>query len=375
MDDLLICMLKVIDLVYFSNNDCSSPEEVLLQHSPAIGFVDHIKDKVDISLVKHCNYEGVVTIKNVVYAFFKRKNSFLQIPFKTHRYIKAQKPDVVIVNGLIFPFQVIALKLILGKCTKLILQHHGEMPYNGFRGMLQKLADRFIDGYLFTSNGNATSWINKGIIASIDKCYEVLEASTYIRKKNKDVCKAELHFTGSPNFLCVGRLNHNKDPLFLLSVFLKYSEVNSQARLYIVYQEEELLAEVSSFIQLNRMSSSVFLVGRILHAQLSTWYSAADFFLSSSKREGSGYALLEAMACGCIPIVTDIPAFNKITAKGNIGFLYPPGDKDSLYRLLVNTGSLDAFTASIEVQQYFIRELSFEKIANDLYKIMQLTQV
>ena len=117
MGDLLICMLKVIDLVYFSNNDCSSPEEVLLQHSPAIGFVDHIKDKVDISLVKHCNYEGVVTIKNVVYAFFKRKNSFLQIPFKTHRYIKAQKPDVVIVNGLIFPFQVIALKLILGKCT------------------------------------------------------------------------------------------------------------------------------------------------------------------------------------------------------------------------------------------------------------------
>ena len=34
---------------------------------------------------------------------------------------------------------------------------------------------------------------------------------------------------------------------------------------------------------------------------------AADIFTLGSHREGSGYALTEALACGLPPVVTDIP--------------------------------------------------------------------
>ena len=167
----------LIDLVYFSNLDCNTPEEVLLKHKPAIGFVDYIKQKVKIILVKHCNYEGVVTKDGVDYAFFKRPNNFFQVPFKTHKYIKSLHPDFVIINGLIFPIQVIALRLLLGKGTKLIVQHHGERPATGIRKLFQKLADVCISGYLFTARGNADTWLKSGIIKDSDKCYEALEAS------------------------------------------------------------------------------------------------------------------------------------------------------------------------------------------------------
>jgi len=52
---------------------------------------------------------------------------------------------------------------------------------------------------------------------------------------------------------------------------------------------------------------AVSLKGKIDNDELSAWYSAADFYISGSHSEGGSYALLEAMACGCIPIVTSIP--------------------------------------------------------------------
>ena len=38
-------------------------------------------------------------------------------------------------------------------------------------------------------------------------------------------------------------------------------------------------------------------------------YSAADLFVVGSHHQGSGYALMEACACGAVPVVTAIPTF------------------------------------------------------------------
>ena len=42
------------------------------------------------------------------------------------------------------------------------------------------------------------------------------------------------------------------------------------------------------------------------------YYGAADVFVSGSHSEGSGYALIEAMSAGVVPVVTDIPSFRAI---------------------------------------------------------------
>ena len=54
------------------------------------------------------------------------------------------------------------------------------------------------------------------------------------------------------------------------------------------------------------------------------YYSAADVFISGSHYEGSGYALIEAMSAGLVPIVTDIPSFRSIA--GDCGERWQPGD-------------------------------------------------
>jgi glycosyltransferase involved in cell wall biosynthesis len=43
------------------------------------------------------------------------------------------------------------------------------------------------------------------------------------------------------------------------------------------------------------------------------WYRAADVLLSTSRREGSNYSLIEALTYGCPPAVTDIAPHRSIT--------------------------------------------------------------
>lgn len=367
-------MLKVIDLVYYSHNDYDKPQPVLKIHAPATGFAPFLKNRVDIQFVKHLDYEGTEVIDDIKFSFFKKSNSFWNIPFKTNRYIKSQQPDIVIVEGLIFPLQVMMLKFALGKRTKLLSQHHGEKPFTGIKGLFQKLADRYIDAYLFTSGENAREWINKKVIKSADKCMEVLEASTSFTRQDKIISAKRCGMSGSLNFLWVGGLDKNKDPFTVLKGFEKFCMTNPGAKLHMIFQQNELLDNVKkTILQSDVLKLRVVLIGKIDHNELPYWFSAADFYLSGSHKEGSGYALLEAMACGCIPVVTDIPSFRKITGKGEYGFLYPPGNASALAAMLLALGNIDVNKKSSEVQTYFLGNLSFINIANDLCYVFNAT--
>jgi len=98
------------------------------------------------------------------------------------------------------------------------------------------------------------------------------------------------------------------------------------------------------------------------------WFNSADYYLSASHYEGSGTALCEAMSCGCIPIVTDIPSFR--TMIGNCGLFYEPGNEEALFYALMQTRYLQTEVKKKEVLQRFQSELSFSTIAAKFEKIL-----
>jgi len=363
-------MLKLIDLNYHTHCDLSKPEDVLELQKASIGFAAFIKEKLSIELIRHMNYEGEKLIDGIKYVFFKSKNKSWYIPFKTHRYIQKQSPDIVLIQGLIFPLQLITLKIMLPEKTKIIVQHHGEKPYHGFKKLLQKIADHYIDIYLFTSAENANEWVETKIISSKEKCHELLEASTSFQLKDKLQCKLRLGFTKNENFLWVGRLNIGKDPMTVLNAFEKLIISCPQARLFMIYQTEELLEVIKRKIEENeQLKKAVILRGKVKHFELEVWYNAADFFISGSHKEGSGYALIEAMSCGCIPIVTHIPSFKKITCDGTFGFLFEPANSESLLNILLNLKNIDKENLSEAITDHFYHSLSFQSIADELFSI------
>jgi glycosyltransferase involved in cell wall biosynthesis len=365
-------MIKLIDLNYHTHSNISNPEEVLELQKASIGFADFIKEKLSIQLIKHLNYESEKYINGVKYVFFKSKNKFLHIPFKTHGYIRKQNLDIILIQGLTFPLQSIALKLILPKETKIIVQHHGERPFTGIKKSFQKIADHFIDVYLFTSIENANEWIDKKIIEDKKKCSELLEGSTVVTVKDKLECRRQLSFKGNQNFLWVGRLNKGKDPITVINAFENYIVFHPEARLFMIFHTEELLQVIKGKLEENEhLKKAVLLKGKVNHGELETWYNAADFFISASHKEGSGYAMIEAMSCGCIPIVTEIPSFKKITDDGKFGFLFEPGNPEGLFNILLNSKNIERETLTKSIVNHFNNSLSFRSIADKLFSICE----
>lgn len=60
------------------------------------------------------------------------------------------------------------------------------------------------------------------------------------------------------------------------------------------------------------------------------WLKASDLFVLPSDAEGFSVALLEAMACGLAPLVTDVGGAREVIRHADNGWLIPPGNQREL---------------------------------------------
>ena len=364
-------MPLLIDLNFHSNIGFKDTTEILEKQKPAINFSRYLEN--DILFIKHADLHDTQTLENIKYIFFKKGNGLFSFPVKTFLYLRKQRPKIILVQGFIFPLQLLLLKLFIPRKIKIIVQHHGEAPFTGMKGILQRLSGRLINACLFTSAENSIAWKERKIIPASCPCFEVLEASTDFRCLDKrESLKEEFGMKGLSNYLWVGRLNSNKDPLTVIRGFADYHLLNPEAKLFMIFQDETLLPIIYEILSKENLSGFISLIGKVQHNDLEKWFNAADFYISGSHKEGSGYALIEAMACGCIPIVTDIPSFRKITANGNNGFLYKPGNKIDLLSKLELASEVDQSDYRKKIINHFQLNLSYQSIAKDLDKVCNL---
>jgi glycosyltransferase involved in cell wall biosynthesis len=362
--------MKIVSTSYVNTKSFSDPQKWLDRISFYTGLLEELARTYAVQSIEQINYDGRLTQNGVTYHFLNFKKKKLWFPGKLHRYIKNLKPDILFVNGFIFPVQIMQLRKILGRKVKIIVLHRAEKPFTGIKAYLQKLADRSVDAYLFASDEFGEEWIKKGIIQSRKKIHEAMQSSSTFHIEDKTAAKNKLNIHCDRFFLWVGRLNSNKDPLTVIKAFKKYLSYQPEAKLYMIYQDDELLDHVKDLIADDKSKQAIFLIGKIDHRQLQGWFNAADFFISGSHYEGSGIAVCEAMSCGCIPVITDIISFRRMTGPGKCGFLYKPGDPDDLLSSLLKTNEVNLESEREKVLQQFKRELSFDAIAAKINKLI-----
>ncbi|MFN8290124.1 MAG: glycosyltransferase family 4 protein [Chitinophagaceae bacterium] len=366
--------IKFIEINYHFHGEYSSPEAVIQKHRPSNLFAGELKEKAEVILVKHMNHQGEYIENGIRYPFFKRRNSFWQIPAATHRFIAGEKPDLLLVQGFIFPLQVMALRRAAGRNCILLLQHHGEVPFRKKR-LFQRMADKSVTGYLFTAAGMASPWVRSGIIKDTGKCFEMPPASTTFSRKDKSLCREITGMQKGISFLWAGRLNANKDPLTVLRAFENYFQQVPDARLYMIFQENDLLEQVSNMIRASALlSGRVILAGKKSHSEMETWYNAADYLISASHHEGGSYVIMEAMACGCIPIVSNIPASLKFTGNGCTGYSFEKGNAESLLSVLSSLSPCELPERSQACSKYFHEELSPSAVADKMMALFTRLQ-
>lgn len=358
--------MKIVFVTYNYSKEFNCPEKWLHRIRAFIGILEYLGKKHTVISIEQINYEGELFRNDVHYIFLNYKNNKSYFPVQLHNFIKKQAPDIVFINGLHYPVQVLQLRIHLEKTVKIIGLHHAEKPFNWPRNYLQKIADKCISAYMFTSVEMAKAWIEKGIIANNRKIWGIMEASSIFNPVNKQLSKQKTGVNDNLVFLWVGRLNENKDPLTVLKAFLQFTKYNSEARLYMIYHTTELLDEILKLITEEDPDKCVVLIGKVPHDEMLYWYNSTDFIISGSHYEGSGVAVCEAMSCGCIPILTNIPSFSMMTKNGKCGKLYNAGDEVALLNALLETEKMNIGEEQKKVLEQFNAQLSFNAIAKHI---------
>ncbi|WP_339889677.1 glycosyltransferase [uncultured Flavobacterium sp.] len=348
--------INFIDLsVYDRNIKSISNEKRLTRHS--LGYLDFLSNEIRASIVRFGgSFQEADNYKLYRYNIIDL--------MKFYRFFKSSQNSVVLFHSFSFPIRYLICKYLFRDKVKWIIQHHaGEPSKNRFKSFIQKIAYSKADAYLFVSKEQASSYIKKGLIKKKEQVYEIMECSTPFVLKNKLICRNKLELgANSKIFIWVGGLDKNKDPMTMLKAIKQHENKGNIFLVFMFFNRENLLDEVQHFIVENNLEETVFLKGKIDNSELEDWYNASDFYISCSFTEGSGIAMAEATACGCIPIVSNIPSFEIMTDNGNIGYHFEKGDYIDLANKLILLDSLELDSERIRVSNMFREKTSFEAI-------------
>jgi glycosyltransferase involved in cell wall biosynthesis len=264
-------------------------------------------------------------------------------PVALYRLLGELAPDVVHLNGFVFPVQVAELRWHLPSETPLVIQHHGERPHRWWRVWAQRATRSCVDGFLFSADAIADPWRGVGAIGPRQPVLTVLESSSPLSPVSRTEARTETGVHGDPAVLWVGRLHAAKDPMLALDAFDRARTHLLDPHFFLVFHEDQLLPELRAACGARPgLAERVHFVGAMPHARLSAWFSAADLFLSTSPAEGSNLALIESLSCGLLPVCSDNPANRLVTGEGAAGVLFAYGDAAGGAEALVGAAKLAA---------------------------------
>lgn len=349
-----------------------TPED-LLAAWPTLGAIASAVARAgaEVTVVQAFHEDAEWIIKDVRYCFVAvpalpgRATGWR--PDRIAAAVRSTAPDVIHVNGLDFPRHIRAL-CRLG--APVLVQDHasaaGRFARNRKRGLAR------VAGVMFTDERQAAPFFADGSLQPGTPVFAVPESSTRFTAGDQAAAREETGIDGDPAVLWVGRLDANKDPLTILDAIERAAAVLPGLRLHCCFHEQPLLAQVEARIaQSAILSKRARLIGRVTHDRIETFCRAADIYMLGSHHEGSGYALIEALACGLAPVVSDIPSFRALTGNGAVGALVPPGDAAGFAEALVRIARQPHEPLRQEVVSHFDRTLSFERVGTRLLEIYE----
>lgn len=276
------------------------------------------------------------------------------------RLLASLDVDVIHVNGLSFGEETFALAGDLPQLP-IVLQDHANRPPRWWRRPLWRRWYGVASGVAFTALEQARPFIEAGLFGPSMPLFAIPESSSHFTPGSRAQARLETGLHGDPCVLWVGHLNRNKDPLTMLEGVAQAVTHLPGLQLWCAFGSSPLMDDVRRCIDGDaRLAGRVHLMGKVDHVRVESLMRAADLYISASHVEGSGYALLEAMACGATPVVTDIPSFRAFTANGSVGQLWPRGDAAGLAGALV--GAVMTGLPRKRVRSHFDASLSFDTV-------------
>jgi L-malate glycosyltransferase len=120
--------------------------------------------------------------------------------------------------------------------------------------------------------------------------------------------------------------NRALEPLYAIDRVLALfaAAAPTDARL-VVANDGSLRDALIAQAQAMGLSARVQFVGRLGADEQARWYAAARWYLSLPASDSVAVSVLEAMAHGCLPVLSDLPANRELVRDGDNGLIVPAG--------------------------------------------------
>lgn len=228
--------------------------------------------------------------------------------------------------------------------------------------MLAKLIYPYADGAITISEGVRKDFLNQFRMPSkrVTTIYNPTITPDFPARASKTINHPWLREDGPPVIIGMGRLTSQKDFSTLIRAFAKLRD-QQPARLMIL-GEGPLREELENLVHRLNLGADVDLHGFVPDPL--PWLARARLFVLSSRYEGLGNVLIEALAAGIPAVATDCPSGpREILEDGRLGELVTVGDPNSLAKAMQRTlnnppsakeglKSLERFKSEIVARQY-----------------------
>lgn len=257
---------------------------------------------------------------------------------RLRHFLREAKPDILMANVDHNNVAAALAKALSGTSTKLVICQHNPLSAEyhatvNWTHRLVPLAYRLlasrINHAVAVSNGIARELQHDaGLPASkITTIYNAVIGSDFASRASQPVTHPWLVNKTCPVFVSAGRLVEMKDHRNLLHAFAQLR--STQPARLMVLGVGPMLAELQALAIALDVADDVEFAGFV--ANPLPYMRAADAFVLSSRSEGFGNVLVEAMGCGTPILSTNCPhGPADILSHGEYGILVPPRDSDAL---------------------------------------------
>lgn len=281
---------------------------------------------------------------------FKAVQFWLRLPTEIEKLEKKYRFDIIHFNGISYWF----LKNRLSKAKHVVTIHHsvkdaiknnnlsffsrmkdisGENSF--FVSSLEKKCIKSSDKLIAVSNFTKRQIINSYNIdpSRIKVIYNGTYSKDYSYARDEILrIKSKFNLGEHPIILFVGRVNDPRKGLDFLLRAIKRVLENTEVTLLIVGKGDQ--SEARKLIDYLGISNNVIFSGFADDNFLKACYSLCTIYVCSSKLEGFGLTLIEAMSAGKPVIATNVGAIPEIIVNGVNGALVESGDIDGMCKAI-----------------------------------------
>jgi glycosyltransferase involved in cell wall biosynthesis len=364
-------VLNVAQIGFFVDPQRRTPPQILQDWRSLVAGAEMAAAQGHrVTVIQACSRAASLSQNDVQYRFIapEQGHTSMATGGLFQRSVRELEADIFHVHGLGFSKDVASLaKAAPG--VPILLQDHADRVPRVWRLREFRLGMAAAAGIAFCALPQAEPFRRARLIPAHVKLFEISESTSAFSPGSQAAAREATELRGDPAILWVGHLNSNKDPLTVLDGVSQAVHALPALQLWCCFGDAPLLSRVQKRIAGDpQLAGRVHLLGRVPHETVEQLMRAADVFVLGSRREGSGYALIEALACGLPPVVTDIPSFRMLTRDGSVGALWACGASQALCAALIEVSQRQRPAERGAARAQFDRDLSFDAVGRKMHE-------